>query len=240
MGTVMLVLLVAVLVTAVYAFVHAALQRPDAYTAADKLTKPVWLVILGAAVALASILYPVLGVLGMAPPVRPACIWSTCGPSFSRFRASRANGMKALVAVSAVAVVALLGVSSAQADPEADPGAGEANYGGPPSSPRLVDHTEWAQWGSLPSLRVYPSQVGRTASRRLGMAAADAAWAEVLALSPEADTAGMRAQFICHWQYAEIRQPGKPSWNLEPWRPVVDDSEMLASGCNPGSPEESF
>lgn len=148
--------------------------------------------------------------------------------------------MKALVAVSAVAVVALLGVSSAQADPEADPGAGEANYGGPPSSPRLVDHTEWAQWGSLPSLRVYPSQVGRTASRRLGMAAADAAWAEVLALSPEADTAGMRAQFICHWQYAEIRQPGKLSWNLEPWRPVVDDSEMLASGCNPGSPEESF
>lgn len=62
----MLVLLVAVLVTAVYAFVHAASQRPDAYTAADKLTKPVWLVILGAAVALASILYPVLGVLGMA------------------------------------------------------------------------------------------------------------------------------------------------------------------------------
>lgn len=62
----MLVLLVAVLVTAVYAFVHAALQRPDAYTAADKLTKPVWLVILGAAVALASILYPVLGVLRMA------------------------------------------------------------------------------------------------------------------------------------------------------------------------------
>lgn len=62
----MLVLLVAVLVTAVYAFVHAALQRPDAYTAADKLTKPVWLVILGAAVALVSILYPVLGVLGMA------------------------------------------------------------------------------------------------------------------------------------------------------------------------------
>lgn len=62
----MLVLLVAVLVTAVYAFVHAALQRPDAYTAADKLTKPMWLVILGAAVALASILYPVLGVLGMA------------------------------------------------------------------------------------------------------------------------------------------------------------------------------
>ncbi len=54
----MLVLWVAVLVTAVYSFVHAALQRPDAYTAADKLTKPVWLVILGVAVALNSL--PVL------------------------------------------------------------------------------------------------------------------------------------------------------------------------------------
>ena len=35
-----------------YAFVHAAMQRPDAYTAADKLTKPVWLLILGATGAL--------------------------------------------------------------------------------------------------------------------------------------------------------------------------------------------
>ncbi len=37
----------AVLAATVYAFVHAAMQRPDAYTAADKLTKPVWLGILG-------------------------------------------------------------------------------------------------------------------------------------------------------------------------------------------------
>ena len=66
MGTVMLVLQIAVLVTAVYAFVHAALQRTDAYTAAEKLTKPVWLVILGLAVALTSILSFVFGVLGMA------------------------------------------------------------------------------------------------------------------------------------------------------------------------------
>lgn len=44
------------LVTTVYAFVHAAIQRPDAYTAADKLTKPVWLVILGVAGLLALVL----------------------------------------------------------------------------------------------------------------------------------------------------------------------------------------
>jgi 4-amino-4-deoxy-L-arabinose transferase-like glycosyltransferase len=65
-GTVMLVLQIAVLVTSVYAFVHAALQRPDAYTAADKMTKPVWLIILGVSVALTSILGFVFGVLGMA------------------------------------------------------------------------------------------------------------------------------------------------------------------------------
>ncbi|AFE15454.1 hypothetical protein MRGA327_03005 [Mycobacterium tuberculosis RGTB327] len=92
MGTVMLVLLVAVLVTAVYAFVHAALQRPDAYTAADKLTKPVWLVILGAAVALASILYPVLGVLGMA--MSRLCVRRVSGRRAAQ--ASRDSGQVAL------------------------------------------------------------------------------------------------------------------------------------------------
>jgi len=61
-GYVLFVLQIAVVVTAVYAFVHAALQRPDAYTAADKLTKPVWLVILGIGVLLAL----VLGITGVA------------------------------------------------------------------------------------------------------------------------------------------------------------------------------
>ena len=62
MGYVLAVLQIAVVVTTVYAFVHAALQRPDAYTAADKLTKPVWLVILGVGVLLAL----VLGITGVA------------------------------------------------------------------------------------------------------------------------------------------------------------------------------
>ncbi|MDN5857716.1 MAG: DUF2516 family protein [Pseudonocardia sp.] len=34
-----------------YAFVHACLQRADAFTAADKLTKPTWLGITGASLA---------------------------------------------------------------------------------------------------------------------------------------------------------------------------------------------
>lgn len=36
----------------IFAFVHAMLQRADAYTAADKLTKPAWLGITGGACAL--------------------------------------------------------------------------------------------------------------------------------------------------------------------------------------------
>lgn len=62
MGYVLAFLQIAVVVTTVYAFVHAALQRPDAYTAAEKLTKPVWLVILGVGVLLAL----VLGITGAA------------------------------------------------------------------------------------------------------------------------------------------------------------------------------
>ncbi len=51
----------AVLITALYALVHAALQRPDAYTAVDKLTKPAWLVILAAAMLLALVMGPGFG-----------------------------------------------------------------------------------------------------------------------------------------------------------------------------------
>jgi hypothetical protein len=46
-GVVLYVVVWAVFLATVYAFVHAAMQRPDAYPAVDKLTKPVWLGILG-------------------------------------------------------------------------------------------------------------------------------------------------------------------------------------------------
>ncbi|MBX9638635.1 MAG: DUF2516 family protein [Mycobacteriaceae bacterium] len=62
----MFVLWVAVAVATVYAFVHAALQRSDAYTAADKQTKPLWLLILGGAMALITILYGIFGVMAIA------------------------------------------------------------------------------------------------------------------------------------------------------------------------------
>ena len=95
--------------------------------------------------------------------------------------------MKALLTAPAAALVALWGPGSAAA---ADPVT---------MSPPFIDHTQWAQWHGLASLRVYPTPSGRLASTQPANAAlADEAWGEVLALSPNADTPGMRAQFICH------------------------------------------
>jgi len=65
-GVVLGIVFWAVIAAAIYAFIHAALQRPDAYTAAGKLTKPVWLLILGGSVLLAF----VLSIMG---PVIAAC-----------------------------------------------------------------------------------------------------------------------------------------------------------------------
>lgn len=148
--------------------------------------------------------------------------------------------MKALVAAPTAVLVATLACFPGTTPAAADPDAGASMS---PYPPPFIGHTGWAHWGrgNLSSLRVYPTPSGRAAARQPDTAAAaDEAWAEVLALSPDADTAGMRAQFLCHWQFAELAHPGKSSWNLEPWRPVVDDSQMLASGCNPGGAEEPF
>ena len=60
-GLVLMVLHFAVLIVTVYAFVHAAIQRPDAYTAAGKLTKPVWLAILGGGALLGFVLGSPMG-----------------------------------------------------------------------------------------------------------------------------------------------------------------------------------
>jgi hypothetical protein len=141
--------------------------------------------------------------------------------------------------VAATVIVAL----SVAAPASADPGAAGA---GAPQDPRhpppFVDHVSWAQWNRLPSLRVYPTPFGRAAAKTLGSDGPDAeeAWSEVLTMAPDAGTPGMREQFLCHWEVAEVLQPGKTSWNLEPWRPVVDDTTMIDSGCNPGGSEERF
>ena len=111
----------------------------------------------------------------------------------------------------------------------------------PLPGPPYVDHVQWAKWGDLSSLRVFPTNAARKASLQPGTdAQANEAWTEVLSRAPDAASAGMKAQFLCHWHYAEFVEPGKTSWNLEPWRNEVSDDAMVAAGCNPGGTEEPF
>lgn len=109
------------------------------------------------------------------------------------------------------------------------------------TAPPYIDQARWVSYGGLPTLRVYPTVAGREIAGELGKTAVETAeaWREVLMLAPDADTPGMRAQFICHWDFAEFAQPGKTSWDLEPWRPAVDDNAMMLTGCNPGGAEKA-
>ena len=130
--------------------------------------------------------------------------------------------------IAAMAAAAAVGLSTGTASANPIPG------------PPFIDHSEWVHWGDLSSLRVYPTAAGRVAAGQVHNADGDEAWTEVLTQSPDANIPGMREQFMCHWTYAEFARPGKTSWNLEPWRPVVDEDAMVAAGCNPGGTEEPF
>jgi hypothetical protein len=110
----------------------------------------------------------------------------------------------------------------------------------PTTPPPYIDHVTWVSYSGLPTLRVYPTAAGREVAGEMAKTATqtEEAWGEVLAQAPDADTPGMRSQFLCHWRFAEFAQPGKTSWDLEPWRPAVDDNTMLLAGCNPGGAEK--
>ncbi|NKY37389.1 MULTISPECIES: DUF2516 family protein [Nocardia] len=62
-GWIMAALWLLAISATVFALVHAVRQRSDAFTAVDKLTKPIWLGILGAAVLLMLLSFPSLGLL---------------------------------------------------------------------------------------------------------------------------------------------------------------------------------
>lgn len=103
-----------------------------------------------------------------------------------------------------------------------------------PASPILISEARWGSTPSGPTLRIRPTPLGRTYDGADGEALA---WSQVLALASNADTPGMRAQFDCHWYYVRAFVPEKPTWNIEPWRPLVDDTAMLLANCNPGGPD---
>ncbi|MFC9894880.1 DUF2599 domain-containing protein [Nocardia sp. NPDC127579] len=108
--------------------------------------------------------------------------------------------------------------------PTVDPYAGVA----------LIDRVEWTTGVDGARLLVFPSPAGRRTSYPRSD---ERAWQEILAAAPDADAPGMRDQFVCHWVWARLVQPNKPSWNLEPWRPAVGYQATVDATCNPGGPE---
>ncbi|GGK34918.1 DUF2599 domain-containing protein [Nocardia camponoti] len=98
----------------------------------------------------------------------------------------------------------------------------------------LIDHVTWTSNVDGDRLLVFPTVAGRKTAAPDGEARA---WQEVVALDGSADSPGMRDQFRCHWVWARLVAPDKPSWNLEPWRPDVGYDAVVAANCNPGGPE---
>lgn len=103
-------------------------------------------------------------------------------------------------------------------------------YAGQP----LIERTAWTENVDGARLLVFPTEAGR---RTPYPGAESRAWLEILAAAPDADTPGMFDQFRCHWVWARMVQPNKPSWNLEPWRPAVGYDATVQDACNPGGPE---
>jgi hypothetical protein len=72
-GAILFALWLIAVAGAVFAFVHAVRQRQDAFTAADKLSKPIWLGILGVAL-LVLMITSVVGFLGIIAVVA-VCVY---------------------------------------------------------------------------------------------------------------------------------------------------------------------
>src|SRR4051794_22045066 len=115
-------------------------------------------------------------------------------------------------------------------------GPASATGTGSSPAPPFVARVQWVKGSGGRSLHIVPTPAGRAAQ---GPADDDEAWSEVTALAPAAVQPGRRAQFDCHWTFARLVQPDKPSWNIEPWRPVVTESQMVGARCNPGGPESA-
>ena len=113
-------------------------------------------------------------------------------------------------------------------------GSGKTTSSAPPPSPaaieipeRLVADARWVERDGVNALEVTPAERlrGETDARVF-----DEAWRRVVTAVPDADTPGMRDQFLCHASFAAEKE----GWFLEPSRPAVGYWNTVRAGCNPG------
>jgi Protein of unknown function (DUF2599) len=99
----------------------------------------------------------------------------------------------------------------------------------------LVQRTAW----SGNTLQVYPTDWARISYTNLfkvsaGWGARWAGWDEVVSKTPgnRENTASMRDQYYCHFDFVRFRAPNKTSWNLDVTRPYVDYATLVWRQCN--------
>lgn len=89
----------------------------------------------------------------------------------------------------------------------------------------FVSAVDWGDREGGRSLALFPTRWGRAS----GLLLTFYGFADVVRLEPSADLPGMLSQYRCHVLGAR----SKETWNLEPWRPEVNDLAMIAAQCNP-------
>lgn len=119
------------------------------------------------------------------------------------------------------------GRGSAQASEQSDEGTSSMLSQEVTELPRLVDDATWVTREGERALVISPSRLLRESHCDQVY---DEAWRRVVAAVPEADTPGMRDQFVCHAAFAST----KGAWYLEPARPAVGYWRTVGAGCNPG------
>jgi hypothetical protein len=140
------------------------------------------------------------------------------------------TAMTRLLAVALVAVVAWFGYQQfvAPAEDSPAPTAREAQAGGnAPQSKRLIARVDRVRTVEGIEYRVRPTRAGRLI-RGDGLTAA---WRQAVRAGVP-DRQGLQQQFLCHPLSVVAR--GKPTWDLETWRPTVGLTRTMLAGCNPG------
>ncbi|MFI6427255.1 DUF2599 domain-containing protein [Promicromonospora sp. NPDC050880] len=109
-------------------------------------------------------------------------------------------------------------------------GAAESGSAGPvrytvTAGDRAIESATWGENEGGRSLAVDPADW----ARRAGEAGLDLIRTQLVAAEPEADSATMDNQLVCH----AVGAIDKPTWNLEPWRPDVGLILTATAHCNP-------
>ena len=106
----------------------------------------------------------------------------------------------------------------------------------PPDCPEdgALDSVTWTEAEGGLSLAVTPSSALRVCAGPLLRWESDPpGWTEVVdRAGPDADSDAVRQQYACHLRFARAKEV----WRLEPWRPLVDEAQLLVDRCNPSAP----